>query len=318
MYLSFSNPNMLLFLFFIPILIFSHFYFLKRSKTKAMKFANYETLKRIKGERLLTSNLTHLTLRCIIVLLLVISLSGASFNYLTQVSEYDFVLAIDSSPSMTTADLEPSRFEAAKDFSTEFVNALPIDTGVGLVSFGGVTYIEQPITNSKTEVRSSLINMGIAPAGGTDFSNAVITSTNLLQSSNNSKAILLISDGLGTVSPIVRDSIAEVTRYALDNNVVVHSITLGTRSGPVGFLPEYYGLTAAYETEHMRRIAEDTGGLFFHASDVNSLSGVIEEFDFENFEGYATINLAFFSLIVSLLFLFVDWVLVNTAYRRIL
>ncbi len=318
MYLTFSNPNALFFLFMIPALIFSHFYFLKKNKVNALRFANYETLKRIKGEDLITKNLTHLVIRCVVLLLLVLTLSGASFNYLTEVSQVDFVIAIDSSPSMTTADYEVSRFQVAKEYAEEFISATPPNTGIGLVSFGGVTFITQPLTYSKLSARTSLFNMQVLPSGGADFSNAIITSTNLLINSNNSRAILLISDGLGTISPLVSDPVMEASNYAINNDVVIYAITVGTDRGPIGFLPEYYGLSAAYETESMRDLAERTGGNFFYAPDRESLMATLDEFDFNALRGYNNINLSMISLFSALIIILIDWILINTIYRRVL
>src|SRR3990170_5636462 len=47
------------------------------------------------------------------------------------------MLALDVSESMSRADVEPSRLEAAADAARAFLDGLPADLSVGLASFSG-------------------------------------------------------------------------------------------------------------------------------------------------------------------------------------
>ena len=66
--ITFQNPIYLWFLISIPLMILTHFYLLRQSKKKAMKFANFETIKRITGKKLITKNISMLVLRSFILL----------------------------------------------------------------------------------------------------------------------------------------------------------------------------------------------------------------------------------------------------------
>lgn len=319
MYVTFDNPHILWFLFLIPAIIISHIYFLKKSKAKAVKFANYETIKRIKGEKLVTKNIVHLSLRIAIILLLVAGVSGASFWFMAESLENNVVVALDGSPSMTTQDIEPNRFEAGKDFVDEFVSGVEGRGDLGLVVFGGVSVVEQTLTSSTSDFRFSLQGSNVIPAAGSDISGAIVTSTNLMLSDEErGRSIILISDGLGGQSSFIGDSIQRAIDYANENQVIVNTITLGTETGPVGFLPEYYDITATFSQEEMIRIAEETGGEHFYAGSREELMDNSQIFEYATEQRYNELNLSFISLFLALILVLVDWVLVNTAYRRIL
>ena len=49
--ISLTNPYYLWFLVSIPLLVFSHFTLLKYNQYKALKFANFEAIRRVTGKR---------------------------------------------------------------------------------------------------------------------------------------------------------------------------------------------------------------------------------------------------------------------------
>lgn len=71
----------------------------------------------------------------------------------SRIEGTDIVLALDISGSMTARDFEPSRFAAAKDVATKFVNQRTNDN-IGLVVFAGESLSLMPLTND----RAALIN----------------------------------------------------------------------------------------------------------------------------------------------------------------
>ena len=58
MYITFSNPKYLFLLFVIPLFILIHLLSLKKSRRKALSFANFEAISRVKGIEFLSKNLT--------------------------------------------------------------------------------------------------------------------------------------------------------------------------------------------------------------------------------------------------------------------
>jgi Ca-activated chloride channel homolog len=319
MYFTFQTPIYLWFLFTIPLLIISHFYFFKKGKAKAIKFANFETLKRISGENLITKNISHLTLRILIILFLVLAVSGANFWYLGDGLDTNIVIALDGSPSMTAQDLEPTRFSASKESLGSFILGFDERAKIGLITFGGTTFINSPLTENKAELRLALAQTNILPTGGTDISNAIVTSTNLLLSDPEpGRTIIMVTDGVSNVGGFVAEPIIEAVKYAKNNQVIIHTITIGTDSAPAGFLQEYYELRSVVNEEATRYISDETSGTALRALNKAELDAALQELAFTSNQRMLDYNIAFYSLVLALILLFVDWVLINTAYRRLI
>ena len=110
--ITFENPAFLWLLLALPFLWMMHFYWLRHTKRKAMKFANFRVMKRITGKKLITKNYTLLLMRTLILLFAVLATSQMAFWYDGQASDNAFVIAIDTSASMRAEDILPSRLEA--------------------------------------------------------------------------------------------------------------------------------------------------------------------------------------------------------------
>jgi Ca-activated chloride channel homolog len=318
MYLQFEEPLYLWLMFSIPLIIISHFYFLKRSKSKAMKFANVETIKRIYGEKLVTKNIFHLLLRVLILFCLIVAITGTSLWYIGESSNVSYIIALDSSASMTAEDIKPNRFDAAKTNIDKFIMQSTPGTDMGLVTFSGVTEILETPTNSKLDLKIAIEKAEISQTGGTDISGAIISSSNLLLSQNNGKAIILISDGVNTLGSYISDPIKAAVEYANRNQVIIYTVAVGSNSGPIGYLPEYYNISATYNEDTLEYIANSTGGKYFYASNADEFSQVFSFLDENTSQQYIEIKLSFAAMILAISFLFIEWGIANTLYRRIL
>lgn len=303
----------------IPLFIVSHFFFLRQSKSKALKFANFQALQRVNKDKLITKNMTHLVIRILVIFCLVIASAGTTYWYMGYSNTVSYVIALDTSASMTSEDILPNRFDAAKSYVEVFVKSFDSKTRFGLLGFAGVATIEKYPLDSNTEFLNALNNMKISQTGGTDIAGAIITSTNMLLSEQtNGRAIVLISDGVNTVGAFISDSVKEAVKYAKSNQVVVHTIGLGTDSGPIGYLPEYYNLSSFYNEDLLAYISKETGGTYVYAESTNS---IIQAFDYlkENSEmTYLNFNLSYLALLFALALLFIEWGISNTLYRRVL
>lgn len=319
MYVTFDQPLYLWVLFSIPLIIISHFYFLKRSKSKALKFANVETIKRIYGEKLITKNVFHLILRVVILFCLVVAITGTDLWYMGPSSNVSYVVAIDSSASMTSEDIKPTRFLAAIYNMEKFTSGVEADTRLGLVTFAGVTEVLRTPTDSMLDFKIALENAEISQTGGTDIGGAIITSTNLLLSEENrGRSIILISDGVNTLGSFVSDPIVEAVDYAKMHQVIIYSIAVGTNQGPIGFLPEYYNISASYNQDNLQYVANQTGGKYFYVSSADDFANALNFLGENTSEQYINVNLSFAASVIAILFLFIEWGIANTLYRRVL
>ncbi|MBD3253267.1 VWA domain-containing protein [Candidatus Pacearchaeota archaeon] len=256
MYLNFSNELYLFFLFAIPVLIFLHFYGLKNLKGRSLKFANFQAIARVKGIDLYSKNLSILFLNISIVALLVFALSGLTINRDVDASSFSYILVIDASESMTAVDIKPDRLSGAKEVALNFIDSLPEESYVGIVSFSGDSYIEKHLTKNKQDLKTTVDSIEVSYVKGTDIYEAIFNSGKLLKESKD-KAIILLSDGQANVGRL--DSVID---YAVDNKIVIHSIGIGTVEGGEAV----YGISRLNE-DFLKAVSYNTGGSYFRADD---------------------------------------------------
>ena len=292
MYISFSHPLYLLFLFVIPILIFFHFYGLKNMRGKALKFANFEAIARVKGIDLYSKNIILLIFNILFVVLLVFSLAGFILYKEVKTSDFSFVVAIDNSESMSATDLAPNRLAAAKETAAGFVDNLPYEFQLGVISFSGNSRIEQVLTRNKQEAKFAINNIEISDVKGTDIYEAISNSIQVLEKEKN-KAVVILSDGQINVG-----NIKEVIDYAKYNEVLVHTIGVGTvLGGKVS-----YGLSKLDE-DSLKSLAYNTGGKYFNAQNTQELEKSFSEIIKET-QKLGKIELSFY-LIMAVIILFI-------------
>ena len=315
--ITFDNPVYLWYLLSIPLLIYTHFYLFRHSKARAMKFANFEALKRVTGEKLITKNITILIIRILILASVIIAASGAVIWYEGRVNRNDFVIAIDTSASMAAKDVTPTRLEAAKEAATDFINNLQTKSSIGIVSFSGTTFIESVPIDNKESLRKIISNIEVAKTGGTDISGAIITSTNLLLNSDKGRSIILITDGSNTVGAFIRDSIKSSAEYAAEKHTVVHTVGVGSEAGPIGYLPEYYNVSAVYNEQTLKDISNMTYGEYFEAKNKEQLVEAYHDISESAKTGFIDIELSHPLMLLALLLLFLEWGLISTRFRKI-
>ena len=320
MYLTFSNPLYLWFLFLVPILIVSHYFFLRKSRSKALIFSNLSALKKMAKSNLITANLTHLIIRCLIIVVLIIGASGATLWVMGDRSEVNLIFALDSSASMTTADVGESRFSTAKLMINEIIDVSPRGADMALLTFAGVTFIQKSFTNERAEILLALEQSEIMRVGGTDLSGAIITATNMFElRPDEGKVLIILSDGLNNRGAFIAGSAVETIQYARENQVVVHSIAIGSEDeSPIGYLPEYYDIPSMFSDELLIELSEGTGGSYYRVESLDDVGAVISAMEFESTRAYVNYNLFYWAFVVVFLLLVVEWVLANTYYRRVL
>jgi len=313
----FEQANNLWFLFSIPILLLLHYYFARHMKRKALLFANFRAMKRITGKRLMTRNRLLLILRMVLLLSAILAVSGTVVWYSGTTNEDDFVIAIDTSSSMTSSDVAPSRLEAAKSDAILFVDSLDSTTRVGVVTFSGISLISAVPTTNRNVVRESINSMEPLQAGGTDIPGVIITSTNLLLDNSRGRAIILITDGSNTIETFLDESMQRSLEYAQEHHIKVHTIGIGTNAGPIGYLPIYYNVSAVYNEENLLQIANMTGGTFIKAENAKQLMDAFTVIASQTEEQLIRRDLRAALMMIALLLLFGEWILINTRFKSV-
>lgn len=313
--ITFEQPQYLWLLLALPLLAITHFFMLRHAKRKALRFANFAAIRRATGERLITKNYWILILRLCILLFIILATAQAVLWHSAKVNQNEYVIAIDTSASMSAQDIPPSRIEAAKSYAIQFADDLRPNTLLGLVSFSGVTFIEQPLSKDRSSFRESLERTEIS-ASGTDIAGAIITSTNLLATAERGRAIILITDGSNTIETFQSDSLTRAATYARVNRVKIYTIGVGVEdSSPIGYLPSFYNVSASYNDDNLISIANATGGKHFRAESAGELSAAYEEIRSGTEESILRRELSAGLVLVALVLILIEWGLMSTRFR---
>ena len=222
------------------------------------------------------------------------------------------ILAIDVSLSMRATDVQPSRIAAAQEAAKSFVQELPSDVRIGIVSFAGTAAVVQTPTNNKDELvaaidrlqldRQTAIGSGVVVSlaalfpedADLNLESMVLGKrtgrsaereakkseppkekkafTPMDPGTNTSKAIILLTDGRRTTGPLPSDT----ARMAAERGIKVYTVGFGTTGGAsVGI--EGYSIFMAFDEETLRTIADITRAEYFHASTAAELKKVYED-----------------------------------------
>jgi Ca-activated chloride channel family protein len=191
------------------------------------------------------------------------------------------VLAIDSSASMIAEDVPPSRFEAAQRAVRIFLDDLPEQYRVGMITFAGETQVVAPVTTNRRLVHDALELL--YPDRGTAIGDAVALAAQLARDAvgpqpetrlisfalqapraRSPAAVLFLSDGYqtaGTLHPL--DGAARADELGIP----VYTIALGTLAGVVefGFGFNRRAIPVPPDRDTLRVIARETGGRYYEA-----------------------------------------------------
>ncbi len=309
--ISFSNPEYLWFLFSLPILIIVNSITFRKTQKKALKFANFEAISRITGSEFIKKNIYLLIFRLVTLVLVILAVSGTSITYKGLSTSTNYALSIDSSASMLVEDISPSRLESAKQAAVSFLDFLPDNTKVGLISFSGTVFIESVLETDLEKLKGIIKSIQVSQVGGTDLGNTIITGTNILITDNApvSRVIVLITDGQSNIGIPLKSAV----EYAIENKIIIHTIGIGTEEGGAFIGTD---VVSTLDEDNLKNIADITGGNYFRAESKEKLLDSFNEIAKFN-RKKVSLDMTFSFMMLALLLLFIEWMLINTKHKII-
>jgi Ca-activated chloride channel family protein len=189
----------------------------------------------------------------------------------------DLILAVDTSRSMLSNDVLPSRLQRVKLATQDLINELQGDR-VGLVAFAGRAFLQAPLTidyDAAVEAINDL-DTNTIPEGGTNISEAIDLATRTFgKSAIGNRAVIIFTDG----EELSGDAL-KTARTAADAGVRIFTVGVGTPEGsliPIGngegggnaFVKDSKGqvVKSKLDEKRLREIAESTGGFYLHLED---------------------------------------------------
>lgn len=192
------------------------------------------------------------------------------------------ILCMDVSGSMLSRDFYPNRLEVAKELAVEFVKQRPVDQ-IGLVVFAGEAFTQYPLT---TDHQSLMQQIGAIKSGvledGTLIGEGLATSVQRLSTVQaRSKVIVLLTDGREE-APDTR-IIDPVTALEIAKTKGVKVYTIGMGSEAAVAVNERTGRvarnTAFIDETLLKRIAAQTRGAYFRATNKEGLATIYDQID---------------------------------------
>jgi Ca-activated chloride channel family protein len=277
--IEFAHTWILGALLLMPILIYE--YIRRNKKQQASMLVTTTYFVRITKN--LRVSLRHLpfVLRCLALICLILALARPRIKFTETENEgegIDIVLCFDISGSMTEKDFDPNRLEAAKQVASNFVMNRPGDE-IGIVIFSNLSFTLCPLTSDHNALLNQVKNIqsGYLQDEGTAIGSGIATSVDRLRYSKvKSKIIILLTDGVDFGGTIPPDMALQMAKYY---GIKIYTIGVGSEKevdevvdSPLG--PVVQHKTLQYNEALLKKLADETGGQYFHAIDKSALQKI--------------------------------------------
>lgn len=275
----FANPEFLIALWLIPVLIILYIFFNRKRKKLLEKFADKELHRYIINS--FSSAKSRLKFGLILASLTLLLLALANPQVGTKMQEVkqtgiDVYIALDVSRSMAAEDIKPNRLDKAKYQISNLIQKLRGDR-IGLIIFSGDAYIQFPLTTdySAANLFLSAVDFNSVPQPGTAIASAIKMAVESFDSASTDKAIVIITDGEDH-----EGDIDEAVEEATDKEIKIYTIGLGSPDGVP--IPEYdnRGIESGYKQDNqgqtvltklnesiLKEIASKGNGKYYRGND---------------------------------------------------
>lgn len=289
--MSFSSPLALAGLIAIPLLVAAYVVAARRRRRAAARFANPALVPNLVPDS--PGWRRHVAPLLVLAALTALIVGIARPHMVRDVTrnEATIVLAVDTSRSMAATDVQPNRFDSVRAAAEEFLDEVPEEYRVGIVSFATSADPVLPPTIDREAARVALreLRLGSGTALGVAVTRAVDIALGRQEEQQapppqqqeegeqSPAAVLLFSDGAQTSGEVQPLPAAQRARRL---GVPVSAVAVGTGDAVVevplpGGLRQRVVVTP--EPQALRLIARTTGGTFLAAPGAGSLEAVYGE-----------------------------------------
>jgi Ca-activated chloride channel family protein len=206
------------------------------------------------------------------------------------------ILAFDVSGSMAADDLKPTRMDAARAATQDFVQRQPRTVSIGVVAFSDSGLSVQAPTSDQPAVVAAINRL--APQRGTSLAKGILASLDTIATADagpatdaytnrspertgtpapvppgthTSAAIVLLTDGENNENPDPLDA----AQVAADRGIRIFTIGIGSAAGSTLDLNGFRIHTQLNE-DLLRQVSQVTGGAYFSADDEQGLLSIYD------------------------------------------
>jgi Ca-activated chloride channel homolog len=308
--MTFLWPGFLILLGLIPLIIGIYILMLRRRRRYAVRFSSLSLVREALPRQSILKRHLPLGLFLLALTSLVIALSRPAAIVTIPTNQTTIILTLDVSGSMRSADIPPSRLQAAENAALSFIQRQKSTTQIGLVAFSGFADLIQPPTTDQEALQAAIesLTTGRATAIGSGILQAIDAIAEVDQNVPPSVSdpalepppvpkgvyapdiIVLLTDGVSNAGP----QPVAAAQQAADRGIRIYTIGFGTpngsvdfgggsfNNGPSGGSGGLFGggggrrFRTGIDEATLKQIAQMTGGAYYTASSAHELENVFQ------------------------------------------
>ena len=274
--MSFGAPDWFWGLLAIPALIALFVNAEHRGGERLRAFVSAKLLPQLAGTVNRPRRVFRFGLQLLGLALAIVSLAQPRWGYTFEDVKrkgLDLLIAVDTSRSMLSNDVQPNRIERVKLTAHDLIGELQGDR-VGLIAFAGRAFLQAPLTIDYDAALESIndLDTKTIPEGGTNISDAITLAVQTFgKSAMGNRALIIFTDGEELSGDAVK-----AAKAAADVGIRIFTVGVGTPQGsliPVGgdeggtaFVKDPAGQVVKSKLDEKRlgEIAEAAGGFYLH------------------------------------------------------
>jgi Ca-activated chloride channel family protein len=300
--MTFQWPQLLWLMLLVPLLVLLYLWLLRRRRRSTVRLASIAVARDALGKGPGWRRHVPPSLLLLAIAAGLFAASRPMAVVSMPLAQRTIMLAMDVSGSMRAEDVKPNRLKASQDAAKAFIQALPRDVRVGIVSFAGTAAVVQAPTTSREDLVAAIdrfqLQRGTATGSGIVLSLATLFPDHGIEighitgqrnmprmlgdaprkeftpvepGSYSSAAIIMLTDGQRTTGPDPLDA----AKMAAERGVRVYTVGVGTTSGEIiGF--EGWSMRVRLDEETLKNVSVVTQGQYFYAGTAQDLLKVYE------------------------------------------
>jgi Ca-activated chloride channel homolog len=274
--MTFGAPYWLWGLLLIPILIALFIRAEHRGLRRLQEFVSARLLPQLAGTVNRPRRIVRFGMQLLGLSLALVSLAQPRWGYTFEDVKrkgLDLLIAVDTSRSMLSNDVQPDRLERVKLVARDLINELQGDR-VGLIAFAGRAFLQAPLTIDYEAVMESVndLDTKTIPEGGTNISSAINLATQSFgKSAVGNRALIIFTDGEELSGDAVK-----AAKAAADEGVRIFTVGVGTPQGSLipitsessetAFVKDSAGqvVKSKLDEKRLQEVTQATGGFYVH------------------------------------------------------
>jgi Ca-activated chloride channel family protein len=197
---------------------------------------------------------------------LVLGLSGPHLTLPVPVRDGSVFICIDTSGSMASSDVVPTRAQAAKAAAQAFIHESARGTRIGIISFAGAAGVVAPLSADHEAVIGALDAVPL-PDGATAIGDALKLAAQMFPPTGH-RVVILITDGVNNSG----SDPTEIAQWLGAHHIAVYTVGIGTPNG--GLIPGT-NEEATIDEGALRAYAAASGGAYARAENATQLRDVL-------------------------------------------